>query len=70
MSLAKKIDHIINEIYSLDEKEMDELAKRIKGIKKLVEKIRGEEEKLYYDMVNESLKDVWENEKDEAYNDL
>lgn len=70
MSLAKKIDHIIDEIYSLDEQGMDELAKRIKQIKKLIEKIRDEEEKLYYDMVNESLKDVWENEKDEAYNDL
>ncbi|MCM3792477.1 hypothetical protein [Priestia megaterium] len=50
------------------------MRKKIKANREVLadkKQIDEEDDKdLYNEMVNESLKDVWDNEKDDAYNDL
>lgn len=73
MSAAEKINHIINEINNLarDKKAMDDLTEKLRTIDELVKRWKiAEDDRLYYEMVAESLKDVWDNDKDDAYNEL
>ncbi|WP_163969646.1 hypothetical protein [Oceanobacillus halotolerans] len=74
MSALKKED-VFNEfdnlIKSLSEEEKQVYAEKVIDIKKKVEKLLNQEEdNLYNGIVNESLKEAWDNEKDDAYNDL
>ncbi|MCQ6280027.1 hypothetical protein [Bacillus sp. EB600] len=77
MSALKKED-IFNEIdalnqfiKSLSNEEKNAFANRIISIKEMVQELlHQEEESLYYGIVNKSLKEDWDNEKDDAYNKL
>lgn len=77
MSALKKED-VMNEIDTLDqfmkslsEDEKKAFATKIKNIKDMVQDLlHQEEESLYYGIVNKSLEEDWDNEKDDAYNDL
>lgn len=74
MSALEK-EEIINEfdnlIESLSEEEQQNYVDRVKSIKEKVEKLLSQEEdNLYKGIVYESLKETWDNEKDDAYNDL
>ncbi|WP_237664990.1 hypothetical protein [Sutcliffiella horikoshii] len=77
MSALKKED-VLNEIdaleqfiKSLSDDEREAFSKHIKSIKKKVQELLSEEdEHLYNGIVNKSLQEVWDNEKDDAYNDL
>lgn len=77
MSALKKED-VMNEIDTLDqfmkslsEDEKKAFATKIKNIKDMVQDLlHQEDESLYYGIVNKSLEEDWDNEKDDAYNDL
>jgi hypothetical protein len=74
MSAIKKED-IFNDfellIESLSKDDKQAYADMVRRIKDNVEKLLSEEEEsLYYGIVNESLKEDWDNEKDDAYNEL
>lgn len=77
MSTLKKED-VFNEIdalqqfiKSLSTDERKAFSDHITNIKKKVQQLLNEEEdRLYYEMVNKSLQEVWDNEKDDGYNDL
>jgi hypothetical protein len=78
MSALKKEEEVLNEvdtleqfIKSLPDEEKVAFAAKIKSIKKKVQELLNqEEESLYYGIVNKSLEEVWDNEKDDAYNNL
>lgn len=74
MSALKKEDvfnELDNLIKSLSEEEKQVYAEKVIRIKNKVEKLLNQEEdNLYNGIVNESLSEAWDNEKDEAYNDL
>ncbi|WP_404330400.1 hypothetical protein [Mesobacillus maritimus] len=74
MSALKKED-VLSEmdelIKSMTKEEKHTYAQRLLKIKEGVEKLlKEEEDELYYGIVNESMKEVWDNEKDDVYNDL
>jgi hypothetical protein len=74
MSVLRKED-VFNEfdnlIKSLSEEEKQIYAEKVISIKKkVVRLLNQEEDNLYKGIVNESLREAWENEKDDAYNDL
>lgn len=74
MSALKKED-VLSEmdelIESMTKEEKHNFAQRLLKIKEDVEKLLIEEDdNLYYGIVNESMKEVWDNEKDDLYNDL
>lgn len=74
MSALKKED-IFHEfdslIKALSDEEKQEYVEKVKSIKEKVKQLLNQEEdKLYNEMVNESLYEVWDNKKDDAYNDL
>lgn len=74
MSALKKED-VLNEfdnlIKSLSEEEKQSNVDKAKSLKEKVEQLLNiEEDKLYYGVVNESLNEAWDNNKDDAYNDL
>lgn len=74
MSALKKED-VFNDfdklIKSLSEEEEQFYAEKVISIKKKVEELLSQEEDhLYKGIVNESLKEAWDNEKDDVYNDL
>ncbi|MBT2730685.1 hypothetical protein J7E63_28130 [Bacillus sp. ISL-75] len=74
MSALKKED-VFNEfdelIQSFSDEEKKDFADKVRSIKEKVKKLLNQEEDyLYNGIVNKSLKDVWDNEKDDAYNDL
>lgn len=74
MSALKKEDvfnELDNLIKSLSEEEKQVYAEKVIRIKNKVEKLLNQEEdNLYNGIVNESLSEAWDNEKDDAYNDL
>jgi DUF438 domain-containing protein len=75
---ALRKDDVMNEIdkleqfmKSLPEEEKKAFATNIKSIKGMIKDLLyQEEESLYYGIVNKSLEEDWDNEKDDAYNDL
>lgn len=74
MSALKKED-VFNEfdelIQSFSEEEKKDFADKVRRIKeKVKELLNQEEDYLYNGIVNKSLEEVWDNEKDDAYNDL
>lgn len=77
MSALKKED-VLNEIDALEQfikslsaDEREAFSEHIKSIKNKVQQLLTEEEDyLYKGIVNKSLHEVWDNEKDDAYNDL
>lgn len=74
MNAVRKED-VFNEmeqlIESLSKEEKHAYAARMRKIKEDVEKLlTQQEDSLYYGVVNESLKEDWDNEKDDAYNEL
>lgn len=74
MSALKKED-VLSEmdelIESMTKEEKHNFAQRLLKIKEDVEKLlKEEDDNLYYGIVNESMKEVWDNEKDDLYNDL
>ncbi|MCM3690936.1 hypothetical protein [Neobacillus niacini] len=77
MSALKKED-IFNEldelqkfIKSLSSDDKEAFANKINKIKEKVQQLlNDEEDRLYNGIVNKSLEEVWDNEKDDAYNEL
>jgi hypothetical protein len=77
MSALKK-EEIFNEIdelqqfkKSLSSDERKDFETKINNIKEKVQQLlNDEEDRLYYGIVNKSLEEVWDNEKDDAYNEL
>jgi hypothetical protein len=77
MSALKK-EEIFNEIdelqqfkKSLSSDERKDFEIKINNIKEKVQQLlNDEEDRLYYGIVNKSLEEVWDNEKDDAYNEL
>lgn len=74
MSALKKED-IFNDfdnlIKSLSEEEKQVYAEKVKNIKEKVKQLLNQEDDILYNgIVNESLKEDWDNQKDDAYNDL
>jgi hypothetical protein len=74
MSALKKED-VFNEfdelIQSFSEEDKKDFADKVRSIKEKVRKLLNQEEDyLYHGIVNKSLEEVWDNEKDDAYNDL
>ena len=74
MAAVKKED-VFNEmeklIESLSNEEKHAYADQVRKIRANVEKLlTHQEDNLYYGVVNESLKQDWDNEKDDAYNDV
>jgi lysine/ornithine N-monooxygenase len=74
MSELKKED-VFNEfdelIQSFSEEDKKDFADKVRSIKEKVRKLLNQEEDyLYHGIVNKSLEEVWDNEKDDAYNDL
>ncbi|TYS40754.1 hypothetical protein [Bacillus infantis] len=75
---ALRKDDVMNEIdkleqfmKSLPEEEKNAFATNIKSIKGMIKDLLyQEEESLYYGIANKSLEEDWDNEKDDAYNDL
>ncbi|WP_249870544.1 hypothetical protein [Oceanobacillus saliphilus] len=60
-----------NLIKSLSKEEKQTYVDKVKRIKEKVEKLLSEEEyDIYNGIINESLKETWDNKKDDAYNDL
>jgi hypothetical protein len=70
-TVEKKVEEIFSDINKLNKQELEELAKRLKNVKDLViHIIEDDEDKVYYGYLNESLKEVWDNEEDDIYNEL
>lgn len=69
-AVEKKVDEIFSDINKLNKQELEELAKRLKRIKDLVIHITEDDDNAYYGYLNESLKEVWDNEEDDIYNEL
>lgn len=69
-AVEKKVDEIFSDINKLNKQELEELAKRLKHIKDLVIHIIEDDDNAYYGYLNESLKEVWDNEEDDIYNEL
>ncbi|MCF3942580.1 hypothetical protein [Oceanobacillus alkalisoli] len=71
-ALKKDILHEFdNLIKSLSEEEQQIYVDRVMCIKeKFGQFLSQEEDDLYDGIVYESLKEAWDNEKDDAYNDL
>ncbi|WP_345239361.1 hypothetical protein [Pontibacillus salipaludis] len=73
MKTLKKEDVIkeINElIQSLSTEDSDHIKTDLERIKSMMEQILTEEDELYYNLINKSLGEDWNNEKDDAYNDI
>lgn len=73
MKTLKKADVIkeINElIQSLSTEDSDHIKTDLERIKFMMEQILTEEDELYYNLINNSLSEDWNNEKDDAYNDI
>jgi hypothetical protein len=74
MAALKKED-VFNEmddlIDSLSKEEKFAYADAVRKIRKSIELLlEQEDENLYYGIASESLKEDWDNDKDDAYNDL
>jgi ElaB/YqjD/DUF883 family membrane-anchored ribosome-binding protein len=77
MSALKKED-VFNEldelqkfIKSLSSDDKQAFTNKINKIKEKVQQLlNDEEDRLYNGIVNKSLEEVWDNEKDDAYNEL
>jgi hypothetical protein len=74
MSALKKedvfneIDELQKFIKSLSSDEKEAFTNKINKIKEKVQQLlNDEEDRLYYGIVNKSLEEVWNNEKDDAY---
>lgn len=74
MSALKKEDilhEFDNLIKSLSEEEQQIYVDRVRRIKEKFEQFLSQEaDDLYNGIINESLKEAWDNEKDDAYNEL
>lgn len=77
MSALKKedvfneIDELQKFIKSLSSDDKKAFANKINKIKEKVQQLlNDEEDRLYNGIVNKSLEEVWDNEKDDAYNEL
>jgi ElaB/YqjD/DUF883 family membrane-anchored ribosome-binding protein len=77
MSALKKedvfneIDELQKFIKSLSSDDKEAFANKINKIKEKVQQLlNDEEDRLYNGIVNKSLEEVWDNEKDDAYNEL
>ncbi|MFS0644683.1 hypothetical protein [Siminovitchia sp. 179-K 8D1 HS] len=74
MAKASK-DDILNEmdrlIDSLSREKKHTHAENLRKIRKDLTQLFSEiDDEVYYQLVNESLREDWENEKDDAYNEL
>ena len=74
MSALKKED-VFNEfdelIETFSKEDKKDFADKVRSIKEKVKKLLNQEEEyLYNGIMNKSLEEVWDNEKDDAYNDL
>lgn len=77
MSALKKedvfneIDELQKFIKSLSSDDKQAFTNKINKIKEKVQQLlNDEEDRLYNGIVNKSLEEVWDNEKDDAYNEL